>query len=164
LNDEFNSLSSQNAQHAWASGLHEQQLQKERNELKQKVTALQKYLKDRVDWSEHGREVASLLPDNVFLTSLEGTSELVPESKKRVNSKPKKSLVVRGAVPIGEDGSMPDEIDRFVNAVRDHPALRKDFPVVELADLKQQRKTDDELSLASFTVTCLPKNSKRKPG
>lgn len=164
LCDEYNALHSQNAQHVWADGLREPQLLKEKQELSQKVTALKSYLDDRVRWSHHGREVTRLMPDNLFLTSIEGTSELKREGKKRVGQKPEKSLVVRGAVPLQEDGSMPAEIDRFVNALRDDPALKSEFPIVELADLKQMKHTNDESPLASFTVTCLPKKSKRKPG
>jgi hypothetical protein len=164
LCDEYDSLHSQNAQHLWADNLREPQLLKEKNELQQKVTAVQKYLNDRVRWSDHGREVTRLMPDALFLTSMEGTSELAGPGNKRVRGKPDKSLVVRGAVPLKDDGTMPTEIDRFVNALRNHPALHSEFPVVELADLKQQKRRNDEQSLASFTVTCLPKKRKKNPG
>jgi hypothetical protein len=71
-------------------------------------------------------------------------------------------MVLRGAVSLGKDGSVPEEIDRVLNTLREHPRLKDDFPVVELADLKQVQHTGSETPLAAFTVVCLPKAKKSK--
>ena len=149
-----------NTQHTWMESVPEVELEKQKRELQQKVTAVKKFLDGRITWTSYGRELAASLPDNVFLTSFQGVCELGTGGGKQGQAKPKKSLVLRGAVSIPQDGLMPLEIDRFLNTLRAHPMLKRDFPVVELTDLKQPRETGDETSFASFTVVCLPKNGK----
>ena len=39
--------------------------------------------------------------------------------------------------PISPDGSTPREIDAFLESLRNHPLLQRDFPLVELADIKR---------------------------
>ena len=149
-----------NTEHVWMESVPEVELEKQKRELQQKVTAVKKFLDSRIIWTSYGRELAASLPDSVFLTSFQGVSELGTGGSKQGQAKPKKSLVLRGAVSIPRDGLIPREIDRFLNTLRAHSMLKRDFPVVELADLKQPQETGGETSFAFFTVVCLPKNGK----
>ncbi len=58
---------------------------------------------------------------------------------------------------------MPREIDNLLDTLRDHPTLRRDFPVVELTALKQASCLGNEIPMAFFTIICLPKGADR-PG
>lgn len=163
LNRSYLAAQAQNAQHPWMASLQTAQLEKEKRELQQKVGAIQRFLDSRISWTSYARDLGGCLPANAFLTSFQGVSELASGSKKGAAAKPKKSLVLRGAASIPQDGSMPHEIDRFLDTLREHPLLKRDFPMVELADLKQSRHASDGTAVALFTVMCLPKGGKGTP-
>jgi hypothetical protein len=157
LTDSYDAIRVQNSQHFWMESLQDAQLIKERDELRQKVAAVRKFLRSRIAWSTHQRAVAACLPENVYLTSFQGVSELGEAKKKPGQGRPKQSLVLSVAAPMAEDGVVPPEVDRFVDQLRAHPAITADFPVVAMADLKQQESKRDGARLSSFTVICLPK-------
>jgi len=160
LSDSYAAIQAESSKHHWMESMQEPQLVKERDELNQKVAAVRKFLDTRITWTSYQRDLAACLPDNVFLTSLQGVSELEQGGNKASKGKPKKSLVIRASVVISKDGLVPQEVDRFLNTLRNHPALKRDFPVVELTDLKQLEGTDDGPAIATFTVVCLPKSAK----
>lgn len=152
-----------NTEHPWLASMQTQQLQKEKSDLTQKVAAVNKFLSKRVSWTSYGRELATCLPENVFLTAFQGDSQLESAGKKRGQAKPKRSLMLHGAAAIGEDGSMPREIDLFLDTLRAHPLLKREFPLVELAALKQSKRVGQKTATALFTVMCLPKTAKKSP-
>ena len=123
MNDRCVTVRTQNAQSPWMVSLEDTQLQRERQELTQQVVAVRKFLDSRITWTSYGRDLAASLPANVFLTSLQGDCELESSGKKGGKVKPKKSLVLRGAVAVPEDGLVPHEIDRFLDTLREHPWL-----------------------------------------
>jgi hypothetical protein len=141
--------------------LRRAQLEAEKKELQQKASTVEKFLDSRITWTDCARGVTARLPDNVFLTSLEARNKLGSEKKGSRRGKPEKALVIRGAAPLTEDGSVPHEIDLFLNALREHPMLQKELPDMELADLQETpSQSDDDSLLASFTITCVPKSRK----
>jgi hypothetical protein len=148
-------VTSINAQSATAS-MSVVDLQNERNRLQQRVAAAKRFLDSRILWTRYHRELADSLPDNVFLTSLHGTNELATPGK-RGKTKAKKSLILKGAVTLPEGGAIPYEVDRLLTTLRSHPTLTDDFPLMELAELKQLRDARTQQALAMFTVVCLPK-------
>ncbi|NQU25627.1 MAG: hypothetical protein HQ567_30440 [Candidatus Nealsonbacteria bacterium] len=160
LEGSYASVAADTAQYPWLALTEESQIENEKRELTAKAAAVNKFLKNRITWTSYGRELASCLPTNVFLTSFEGASEMGTAATKRGKAKPKKSLVLRGAVSVSPDGSIPKEIDRFLDTLREHPKLKEDFPIVELTDLKQPPCVGDENSVAFFTVVCTPKQGK----
>jgi len=160
LSDSYRKVQAQETQHAWMASMEEPQLAQERNDLKQQVAAIGKFLDRRITWTSYERELAACLPDNMFLTSFQGVCELESTSKNSGQAKPDKSLVFRAAVTIPEEGPVPEAIGRFLDTLRGHETLKRDFPVVELADLKQLQSTRDRNGVASFTVVCLPKSKK----
>jgi hypothetical protein len=163
LNDSYLGAQAENAQHPWMASLQTSQLGREKTQLLQKVAAVHRFLNTRITWTCYGRELAACLPAHAFLTSFQGVSELGLGGTQAGKAKPKKSLVLHGAASIPQDGSMPREIDRFLDRLREHPKLKRDFPVVELAGLKQARRTGDDTPVAFFTVVCVPKTAKGTP-
>jgi len=153
----YREVLAQNTSHAWLQNMQSTELQSEKRDLTLRINAVKKFLDNRVTWTAYGRELAAALPDNVVLTSLEGVSELKSSSKRKANVKPKQSLVLQAAVSVPEGGFVPREIDRFLEALRSHPVIQEEFPVVELGTLKQVRKQNGRGEEALFTVLCLPK-------
>jgi hypothetical protein len=138
----------------------ETELARQKSEAREKIAAVQKFLGTRVTWTACHRDLAACLPAGVVLTSFSGVCELEAGDKKSGKSKPRKSLIVEGKIPLAPDGAMPREIDQMINNLRSHPRLRRDFPIVELTELKQVRRLGTESPAAWFTVVCRPKESK----
>jgi hypothetical protein len=79
--------------------------------------------------------------------------------KKESAAKPKKMFTIRASAPIARDGATPQEVDRFLTALRGHPLLKRDFPIVELAEIKWFQPNVTAPANALFTIICLPKAS-----
>jgi hypothetical protein len=157
----FRAIRAQIAQHDWSASLPEQELEKEKADLQQKVAAIRKFVNSRVVWTAYAREIPERLPANTALTSFHGTSDLGSVGDKQDSkAKAKKLLVLKGAATVPSDGSTSTEIDQFLESLRGHPMLKRDFPIVELADLKQARAAGQSGQLASFSVICQPRAAK----
>jgi hypothetical protein len=159
LQESYAALQVQNTENPRTATMQEAQLIQEKNELEQKVAAVQKFLGTRILWTPYGRQLAECLPPNAYLTSFHATCEMETADQKRGQTQPKQSLVVQGVVLLRQKGLMPQEIDLLLDKLRSSPLLKRDFPVVELAALKPGPSLADETPTASFTVLCLPKNS-----
>ena len=150
----------ENAKRDWLTSVPEAKLLKEKKELEQKVVAIRGFLSSRIVWTAYTRDIPSRLPSNARLMSFFGVCELERQGKKKKSLKSKKSLVLRVEVPIPSDGSMPEEIDWFLDKLHGHPLLQRDFPIVELADIKRYQPFVGAQPVAQFTVICLPKTGK----
>ncbi len=137
----------------WLRGVAESQLLKDKASLEQKTEAAEKFLASRIDWSEHTREVADWLPENVHLMSLQGTADLVPAGPSKGGPKPKKSLVLHLSTPIPEHGA----IDRCLASLGRQALLKRDFPSMKLADMKWNPPLAGKEPVATFSVVCEPK-------
>jgi hypothetical protein len=146
--------------HRWVAKVDDEKLEKEKKELEQKIEAIQAYLNSRILWTAYTRDASSRLPETIVLKSFDGLCEL-DMGKGRV--KGKKSLVMKLATPIPKGQSMPREIDVYLGDLRGDPLLKRDFPVVALADLKWNQAGTTGTALAEFTVTCLPSVDKKAP-
>jgi hypothetical protein len=133
------------------------ELQDEQKDLAARVAAVKKFVDSRVVWTTLLRELSNQLPDSIYLTSLQADAELPTKPGKSVA---KRGLVVKGAVALSASGLVPHEVDRLVNTLRGHPVIARDFPLVELADLKHFQNVGDNRALALFTIICLPKAKK----
>jgi hypothetical protein len=132
------------------------ELMREKKELQNQVSAVQQFVGSRVIWTRLARELSRCLPDTVFLTSLSGEAELERPGKRKQEAK--RSLIIRGAVSVPQSGLIPHEVDRLIDTVRRNPQITGEFPVVELAELKQYQDVRDDRQLAIFTLLCVPKN------
>jgi len=160
LSGSYAAIQVRSSDRLWTASVPDSELQKEANDLKQRVAAVDKFLDGRIAWTSYQRALANDMPANVFLTTFQGVSELGAGGKKGGKAKPKKSLVLHGAVSVPQSGLVPHEVDRLLNTLREHPLLKQDFPLVELADLKQVPAKAGESPMAFFTVLCLPKSGK----
>ncbi len=92
------------------------------------------------------------------MTTFHGLAEMEYFGKKKEGViNPKRSLILRATAPIMPDGSTPREIDAFLESLRNHPLLKRDFPIVELADIKRYQIFSAAQPMANFSVVCLPK-------
>lgn len=164
VKDDYEAVQAENARRAALTSLPESQLLKEKKDLEQRVEAVRKFLASRVLWSSYTHDVANRLPAGATLSSFQGLCELEFLGKqKEAAVKPKKSFTLRAEAPIPRDGSTPQEIDRFLSSLRGHPLLQRDFPLVELADIKWAEAVAGAKPRAHFTVVCLPKVEKASP-
>lgn len=150
-------LHSSGQKHRQLDGVPEANLLKQKQQLEEQTAAIRQFLETRVLWTNYLRDIPQRMPDNLYLMSVQGECEMPLKDKKKAASKPKKSFVVRAAAALPPDGSMPRELDRFLDSLREHPLLKKDFPMVELGGLQHFRTASRSEPLAFFTVVCLPK-------
>lgn len=152
------------AQRAWLKSAQQPQLQKEQKDLEVRVEAIRKFVASRIIWTSYTHDIAARLPTTATLTMFYGLCELETQGKQGV-IKPKKSFIVRASAPNPDDGSTPKEVDRFLTALRGHPLLQRDFPLVDLADIKFFQPNIKTPASSLFTVVCLPKtgNAPAKP-
>jgi hypothetical protein len=133
------------------------ELEKEKKDLEQKVEAIRRFVSSRIIWTSYTHDIASRLPASATLNSFQGLCELEYFGRQKEGVlKPKKSFVIRAAAPIAQDGSTPKEIDRFLTALRGHPLLKRDFPEVELAEIKWSQPSVTAPPSALFMIVCLP--------
>src|SRR5207249_2621907 len=62
LTDAHQAAAAQNAGHTWAASLSPAQLEAEEKDLKQKVSAVRKFLESRVAWTSYTRDIATRVP------------------------------------------------------------------------------------------------------
>jgi hypothetical protein len=58
-------------------------------------------------------------------------------------------------MPIAPNGSMPQEIDALLSALRNDPLLQKDFPQIDLGGIRRSQSYGSQ-STAELTVVCQP--------
>lgn len=141
---------SEDDRYAWAAKTPTPKLEEERRDLEQKAEALRTFLATRIVWTAHTRDLATRIDPAIALTSFQGVAEL--EGGK---SKPKRALTLKLAAPTARAGSMPKEIDGFLRALRADPILKRDFPEIEMGDLRYVAANNGPPS-AVFGVTCQP--------
>lgn len=132
----------------------------ERAALAKRIEALGQFLGDRIAWSPCLDQVATQLPSEMVVTSLEGRSEF----KSKKSAKGSRSLTVAFEAPIRESVSVPPEIGGLLDALRAGPALKQELPTVEMATLRWNQVGQAKSPMANFTVVCSPRaESKTRP-
>ncbi len=138
------------AHYTWAAKIPTEKLKDEKKDLEQRSEAIRTFLSTRVLWTAHVRDMAARLGPAIALTSFQGAAEL--EGGK---GKPKRALALKLSAPIKKAGAMPEEIDGFLRTLRGDPLLRRDFPEIEMGDLRWSPATAGQPT-AAFSVTCQP--------
>ena len=142
------------ARYAWAAKTPTEKLQEEKKDLEGRAEAIRTFLSTRVLWTAHARDMSARLGPAIALTSFQGLAEL--EGGK---GKAKKSLLLKLSAPIQKAGAMPKEIDGFLRTLRDDPLLKRDFPEIEMGDLRWTAAGGggpSPTATATFSVTCQP--------
>jgi len=141
--------------HKWAQGQSTDAIKKERKQLKANVGAMRGFLTTRVIWSNYLRDLPTRLPPNTCLSNILGVCELKDMSAKKQKRKTSKMLTIRGLTRFKDRGSAPEEIDGLIEGLQDSALLRRDFPQVQLAEIKWRREGNTDVAM--FTVLALPK-------
>lgn len=165
IDEHYAATRAQNRQRDWLAKVTDAQLSAEKQDLERRVDAVHRFLASRVLWTSDAREVAARLPAGATLTSLQGASDLeTPAKGKEPTTKTKRFLALKAAVPAPANGAVPREIDGFLESLRGARALTKDFPIIELADIKLTQATSHSGAVAAFTILCLPQVAKTASG
>ena len=149
------------ARFPWLAKVADPKLEKERKDLEQRVRTVETFLSERIIWTAYAQDVSTQLPESILLRSFSGQCEA---RTKKEGNKPKKSYILKLAAPIAQGDGIPEEIDAYLGALRVHPLLRRDFPIVELGDLRWSQSASGKKAVAEFTVICLPKLDKAPAG
>lgn len=161
LNRSYNSVKKQNATYKWAVSKKTQDISKERKDLLAETEAVEKFISTRIIWSDYLRDLPTRLPLNVGLANVWAENEFRESGKeeKGGKSKPTKSLTMRGMTLFDKGKASPKEIEAFLNSLRKVELLHRDFPQVQLAEIKWRREGRSEVAM--FTVMALPKKASR---
>ncbi len=164
LDKAYSVVSQSIGEHVWLHSLDEQDLEKEKKDLQAKVDAVRKFLSTRIVWTAYARDIPGRMPKQTTINGIEGLCDLEVSGKKKDGGiKQKKSFVLRLSSPMTKEGKMPKEIDDFMNSLREHPLLKRDFPTVELREVVRFQPFVNSPPTASFTVICMPKADKPAP-
>lgn len=146
------------ARYGWIGTRDVGDLAREKKILEQKDKIAEAFLNSRVLWSSQIFNVARHLPENTRLTSLVGAGELENLSGKGGPGGGKKSFVFRLETPLPESGETPREVESLLGSLRDESTLNREFPLIELRDLKTARSPlKTQGPVASYNIVCLPK-------
>ena len=75
------------------------------------------------------------MPESTLITALAGDSEIEAGSGPG-RGKSKKKLVVSFETPLAGNGSLPQEIDEFLAALRADATLKRHFPLIEVTGFR----------------------------
>ncbi|WP_165220487.1 hypothetical protein [Aquisphaera insulae] len=139
----------------WLKDQDQSKLDAEKKLLETRLKTLEAFRQSRLDWSTQLRIIAEDTPDTTIITSLVGDNETDLGSKGGLG-KGKKQFIVNFATPLGADGSMPGEIDRFISELRAEPAILGHFPTIEVSGLRTGSLNNDKGAVAQYSVVCLP--------
>ena len=151
-------LRKQNASHKWARSLSIREINKQRKALLYEVDCVYRFLGTRIVWSDYLRDIPTRLPPDACLVNVWANCEMKEMVKKKHARKPKKSLTLTAMARFSSRASAPREIDAFLQSLRGMKLLQRDFPLVELAEVKWRK--EGKSGMALFTVIALPKTGK----
>jgi Tfp pilus assembly protein PilN len=156
LDADYENVARQTAAFKWARNLRTEKIAAEKKLLATEVAAVQGFLGTRVIWGDYLRDLPTRLPPNSCLMTLDGQYEMkVAATKKgggqtRVN----RSLTIRGMARFTDRGA-PREIDSFLDSLRGVDLLKRDFPLVNLAEIKWRKEGAGDIAM--FTIVAMPK-------
>lgn len=152
--DQCEALGRQNASHAWAATQKTADLEKEHKALSEEVAAIQKFLGTRVTWSDYLADLPTRLPPNACLQGIAGTYEF-QVGNSSLQKKANRSLTLRGMARFVDHNSAPREIDALLESLRGMDLLKRDFPMVILAEIKWRHDVGTDVAL--FSIIAMPK-------
>jgi hypothetical protein len=132
-------------------------LEKEKNELQQKVEAVRKFLESRISWTVYTHDISVRLPEKAELNVFQGLNQFEGIGKKMVTSGPRKSLMLQAAAPYVQSSTTPREIDMFLGALRNDAVLKRDFGSIKLTGIARGKSRNGNSPTAAFTIVCVPK-------
>ena len=160
--DRLETLQAEAARQTSRDAVPESELLREKKDLEQKVESVRRCLSTRVLWTTYTHDIAARLPPGVTLTAFLGQAEMAEGSPKKEGGggRTRRSLLLKGSAPIGPSGSTPPEIDTLLDALRADSMLRREFPSVELADIRLVQASEKTKASVTFTILCLPEKER----
>lgn len=159
---DYKNIKKQNAEHKWALNKKTRELAKDRQVLMTENEAIEKFLKTRILWSDYLRDLPTRLPSNVTLSNiwamceLESTEKKAGFGRKKVN----RALTLKGETLFETGRASPQDIDAFLASLRKVELLQRDFPKIQLGEIKWRR--DGKNEVASFTILAAPKKVEKE--
>jgi hypothetical protein len=159
LASQCEAIERQNLSHAWARSLETRAINDQRGILSAEVGAVRKFLSTRIIWSDYLRDLPTRLPTNACLTNVDASCELAEASNKKQNRRASESMTLRGMARFRDRAEAPKEIDTLLESLRDMEMLKRDFPSVQLAEIRWRKEGRSEIAI--FTILALPGKSNR---
>jgi len=160
LNLTLKNLKQQNSMHTWAENKQTADIAKDKKPLLAETQAIEKFLKSKIVWSDYLRDLPTRLPPNVSLSDLWAVCEFEEIGVKKMEggtTQKKKLLSLRGITLFEKGKAAPEAIESFLESLRKVELLQRDFPQVQLAEIKWRREGNSETAM--FTVLAMPKKS-----
>ena len=120
---------------SWLKNQDQPKLDSEKNAIHERLKAVGVFRDTRVNWSSSLRKIAASMPESTIITTLSGDAELETASKSGP-ARGKKKLIVSFETPLAGNGSLPQEIDGFLAALRADATLKRHFPLIEVAGFR----------------------------
>ena len=146
---------------AWLKNQDQPKLDAEKNAIQERLKAVGVFRDTRVKWSGSFRTIAASMPESTIITSLSGDAEIESGSKSGT-ARGKKKLIVSFETPLADNGSLPQEIDGFLAALRADATLKRHFPLVEVSGFRSTPIKAGGRASTSYSVVCLPLAEKGK--
>jgi hypothetical protein len=146
---------------SWLKNQDQPKLDSEKNSIQERLKAVGVFRDTRVNWSGSLRTIAAAMPESTIITALAGDAEIEAVSKSGP-AKGKKKLIVSFETPLAGNGSLPQEIDGFLAALRADATLKRHFPLVEVSGFRANSARAGARASASYSVVCLPLLEKGK--
>jgi hypothetical protein len=125
-------------------------LSQEKTELTKKLDSLHKFLDSRIMWTNHLRGISNCLPNNVELTEWQGDS---PLGGGKAAAGPK-TLRLGAKAPLLANGTVPPEVRKFLNTLRNQPLLQRDFSRAEITGIRPIEAKGNKPGRVDFTIVC----------
>jgi hypothetical protein len=146
---------------SWLKNQDQPKLDAEKKSIQERLKAVGVFRDTRVNWSGSLRTIAAAMPESTIITTVGGDAEIDAGSKSG-GSRGKKKLIVSFETPLAGNGSLPQEIDGFLAALRADATLKRHFPLVEVSGFRANPSRQGSLPSASYSVVCLPIAEKSK--
>jgi hypothetical protein len=145
----------------WLKDQDQAKLDAEKKLVQEKLKVISAFRDTRLKWSGALRRIAEAMPESTLITALAGDSEIEAGSRAGPG-RAKKKLVVTFDTPLAGNGSLPQEIDGFLTALRAEPTLKRHFGLIEVTGFRANPARLGTLPSATYSVVCLPGSEKVK--
>jgi Tfp pilus assembly protein PilN len=155
----YNNLKQRDSAYKWAQGKGKREIAKELKTLLSETEAVEKFLSTRIIWSDYLRDLPTRLPANVSLSNFVASCEFQETAEKDsgIRRKINKSLSLRGMNFFNEGQASPEEIEGFLESLKKIDLLKRDFPKVQLTEIKWRKEGKGEAAI--FTVLASPEKA-----
>ena len=145
----------------WLKNQDQPKLDAEKKAVQDKLKAISVFRDTRIKWSGALRNIAAAMPESTLITALAGDCEIEAGSGMG-RGKSKKKLVVTFETPLAGNGSLPQEIDGFLAALRADATLKRHFPLIEVTGFRANPVKQNAQASATYSIVCLPGADKTK--